>query len=180
MDVEVCDMCFGMRGHTRLKNAMCDLFESEYTRAKDEHDRLSALLKDVYWYYFETKCKSWKHPWPTSFGMSSIQLNGIRLQIDKRNGRDREIGEFPIYYIGPIKDAPELPPAILMQEVADAADYMEVCRRQVTAPHDWAPGGLLYNELRLQTRVPTESKLAAERISKRIQTANDDNRRDAD
>ena len=173
--MDQCEACRGLRGHMRLKNLMCDEFEGEHTRAQLECKRLSELFKNVCWYNFETKCRTWKSPWPESWEMSNIELHGTRIEVDTRNGRDREIGHFPVYYSGPVRDAPALPPEILLNELKDASDYLKFTLQQCTAAHDWAPGGSLYNKLLLETKVPTEfsrkrQKMhdAALRISNRV------------
>jgi hypothetical protein len=154
---------------------MCEEFEGEHTRAQLEYQRLTALFKDVCWYNFETKCRSWKEPWAESWEGSEIELYGLRIEVDTRHGRDREIGYFPVYYRGSIEDAPSLPPEILLNELKDASDYMEYTLKQCTAPHDWAPGGKLYEQLLKETSVPTDlskkrknAQEAAARISKRV------------
>ena len=172
---DTCEACNGLRGHMRLKDLMCEEFEAEHTQAQQEYDRLNALFKDVCLYNFEIKCREWKHPWPVSLGLSRIELYGARISVDKSRGRPREIGEFPVYYEGSLKDAPELPPQILLKELNVAYEEMKRAFKQVTAPHDWAPGGRLYKELLVTTNVPTDLKRrskrargAAMRISKRV------------
>jgi len=172
---DTCEMCFGLRGHDRLKDVFCDLFETEHCKAQRECQRLSALFKEACWYNFETKCKSWQHPWPQSYLESTINMHGIRIETDTRNGREREIGTFPVYYNGPVRDAPALPPEILLVELEQSRAYLKACEEQLSAPYDWAPGGCKYKQLLLETNVPTElskkrgrSKRAASRISRRL------------
>lgn len=178
--MDQCECCHGLRGHMRLKDLICEEFESEYMNAQLECKRLTKLFKDVCWYNFETKCRTWRHPWPESWEGSAIELHGVSIEIDTRNGRNREIGHFPVWYQGSIRDAPPLPPEILLKELRDASDYLKFTRQQTTAAHDWAPGGKLYQQLVKETSVPTEySKRRAEaceaasRISKRILNCND-------
>lgn len=166
-----CELCRGLRGHQRLKDVMCEGFEAEHQRAQREYDRLATLFKEVCWYNFETKCRSWKHPWAESWQWSPIELHGVRVTTC----RSREFGEFPVYYQGPICDAPSVPPEIILVELQAAAKYLEWTTEQVTAPHDWAPGGCMYQKLLMETSVPTDlhrrSKEATEaiaRISKRV------------
>jgi hypothetical protein len=94
--------------------------------------------------------------------MSEIALYGVQIEVSTRNGRDREVGHFPVYYKGAIRDAPALPPEILLKELKDASEYLTLARQQCTAAHDWAPGGKLYEQLLRETSVPTE-------LSKRAQ-----------
>lgn len=169
-------MCNGLRGHQRLKQVICDIFEDEYTEAQREYERLMHLFKDVCWYNFETRCRDWRHPWPQSYDWSPIELCGVNIKTDYRNGRAREIGEFPVYYSGPIRDAPPLPPEIITTEIQAAAKRLKQCEENCRAPHEWAPGGKRYNQLLRDTTVPTEyskkrvkAQKAADRISKHIQ-----------
>jgi hypothetical protein len=168
----------------RIKEVMCEIFEAEFYAAQQECDRLSALFKDVCWYNFETKCKFWQRPWPQSYTHSAIELYGVRIEIDDSRGRKREVGHFPLYYSGTVDDAPSLPPDIILLELKAASDYLEVCRKQCSAPHDWAPGGSEYNKLLRTTMLPTKldkkrerSEKAAASISKRIATDKHDNNR---
>lgn len=152
----------------RLKDTMCEEFEKEHVHAQREHERLTALFKDVCWYNFETQCRTWRHPWPESWDGSEIMLHGVSIHIDRRN---RESGSFPVYYEGTIRDAPPLPPEIILKELKEASEYLKFAREQCTAAHDWAPGGKLYEELLLRTSVPTKRTQVQEvaaRISKRI------------
>jgi hypothetical protein len=148
-------MCNGLRGHARLRRVISEDFESEYADAKRERERLEALLSDVTWYQFEVNCRSWKPPWPETWGSSRIELLGARIERVVRNGRAREVGHFPVYYTGAIKDAPQLPPAIVYHEWKDACAYEAKCLMNTTAADDWAPGGHLYLKLLKTTLVPT-------------------------
>ena len=155
--LDECECCRGLRGHMRLKDALCEEFEDEFHAAQMECNRLQKLFKDVCWYNFETQCQHWNRPWPTSWPASPIALHGVRIEINTRNGRDRETGHFPIYFEGSIQDAPPLPPIIILTEMRAAAAYLEECRTQCSAPYDWAPGGSRYLELQQTTKVPTRS-----------------------
>ena len=155
---------------------MCEVFNTEFVAADLEYKRLQDLFKDVCWYSFETNCRRWQRPWPETIGFSHVELCGAVYETFIRNGREREAGRFPTYYAGPVRSAPLLPPAVLLDELRDAKRYRDQCLEQSTAPHDWAPGGCKYNELLQVTQVPTEfskRKLqaleAAVTISKRIQ-----------
>ena len=112
-----CEMCCGMRGHMRIKNTMCAEFERDFLAAQMECQRLKSLFHDVCWYNFESKCRTWRSPWPTSLPDSYIELCGVSIEICKRHGREREIGHFPIYYAGSVEDAPPLPPKIVLNEL---------------------------------------------------------------
>lgn len=148
---EVCDLCFGLRGHARLKQHITDAFVREYERAVKEHERLKLLYTDVCWYYFETKCRTWTHPWPQSILDSHIELSGAVYGAHGRRGG--EFGIFPTYYCGPVRDAPPLPPKIIFKELQNAKEYMLECEENCKAPYQWAPGGVLYDQLRQQTLV---------------------------
>ena len=168
-------MCHGLRGHDRLKESMCELFEDEYMEAAREVDRLRDLFKEVCWYNFETKCRGWMHPWPYSLENSLIELHGTRIVADDSRGRRREVGLFPVYYSGAVRDAPSLPPQILLTELKLATEYMAACEEQRNAPFDWAPGGRLYRKLLSETKVPSDyakkrsrAQEAADRISRRV------------
>ena len=161
---------------------MCEIFETEYHAAQQECERLEGLFKDVCWYNFETKCKFWQRPWPQSYPHSLIELYGVRIELDASRGRTREIGHFPLYYGGTVENAPPLPPDIILLELKAASDYLEVCRKQCSAPHDWAPGGREYNKLLRTTVWPTQldkkrerAEEAAASISKRIAIDKHDN-----
>ena len=147
---------------------MCDFFEDEVTSAGREVTRLKGLLKDVCWYNFETKCRGWMHPWPKSVMESWIALHGVCIEVDKSRGREREIGKFPVYYAGPISDAPALPPEIILKELLVACKYKKEAEEQRAAPFDWAPGGKKYNQLLKETNVPTEASKKRARDSERI------------
>jgi len=181
MQADTCFLCHGLRGHKRLKDTYCKLFENEYNQAKMECDRLKALWNDVCWYNFELKCQLWKHPWPESIQESFVELHGYRVcNYTTTDGRTYEKGEFPEYYSGPLHDAPPLPAQIVLHELSSALAYLTSCQEQISAPHDWAPGGIRYEELRKYTAVPTEfsvkkseAYLEAQSISKRLCTRND-------
>ena len=172
---ETCYMCHGLRGHDRIKESMCGFFEDEYLEATREVDRLRDLFKEVCWYNFETKCRGWMHPWPMSQGDSSIELFGTKIVVDDSRGRRREVGLFPVYYSGTVRDAPELPPQILLNELKLAAEHLAACKEQRNAPYDWAPGGRLYCKLLSETNVPSDyakkrarAQEATDRISRRM------------
>lgn len=133
-------------------------FEREYRDACSEYHRLCELFKDVCWYNFETKCRGWLHPWRSSDPFSDIELLGMCFKRKWCRGNLNEHGHFPVWYSGSVQDAPELPPAIILLEIKAARDYMHACKQQTTAAHDWAPGGVLYNELLRTTAVGKPTK----------------------
>ena len=155
-DDDTCFFCHGLRGHMRLKHIMSDNFTDEYDRASVEVVRLVALLKDVYWYHFETQCKTWRVPWNASNLDSIVMLHGNVIDTYTRNGIDQEVSRFPLYFAGRVDIAPELPPAIVLNEVKKAVKYQAECKTHINAPHDWAPGGCKYKQLLRDTLVPTE------------------------
>jgi hypothetical protein len=150
-----CYLCYGRRGHARLREVFCEGFENELLQAERERNRLNDLFMDVCWYNFETSCSKWKYPWNESFPDSNILLYGNVIESENARGRVRESGRFPVYYDGPVCDAPTLPPEVLLVELQAARAYVAWCKEQVTAPMDWAPGGIKYNELLQTTSVPT-------------------------
>ena len=132
-------MCIGLRGHMRIKNAMCEEFEKEHTRACDEVNELTALFKEACWYNFETSCSHWEQPWHKSWGGSYVQMIGRRPM---RRGQ-RPL----VWYSGPVSDAPPLPPIIIYRELQQAREYRNFMREQMVAPHTFAPGGREYEKL---------------------------------
>lgn len=152
-------MCNGLRGHHRLKQHIAEEFVREYERAVTEHTRLKQLYSDVCWYYFETKCRTWSQPWPQSFLESQVVLHSAIYKTHERSrGGTSESGHFPIYYSGPVGDAPLLPPKIVFDELQSAKAYMAKCEEDCSAPYDWAPGGVKYEQLRQQTQVGKSRK----------------------
>ena len=130
-----------------LKRAIARRFAREYTEAQREVQRLKDLYRDVCWYNFETQCKDWKHPWFTSWGASSTELHGTRVERVWKKGRLAEHGVFPVYYRGMVADAPSLPPVIVLTELKAAEEYMHFMSEQRFAPYDWAPGGRKYEQM---------------------------------
>ena len=47
----------------------------------------------------------------------------------------------PFWFWGQIKDAPSLPPEIILKELLDAKEYLAHMREAKFAPYDYAPGG---------------------------------------
>ena len=138
-----CEMCRGLRGHKVLQDSLYAELRVEYDRAKDELERLKALFTDVCWYNFETSCRDWKQPWHISLGESWCRLHSRRYTRTIVG----EMGEYPLYYDGQLKDAPRLPPEILQREIQLATDYLKEASDNMFAPYDYAPGGFKYEAL---------------------------------
>ena len=142
-----CDRC------QRTLDWYADRFEREHRDARAEFLRLSELFKDVCWYNFETSCAKWRRPWPLSDPDSLVELHALVFHRKWNRGRLIEHGRFPLYYSGPVAEAPKLPPEIVLHELQAAKEYMLACEKQVSAPYDWAPGGPAYIELQRTTAV---------------------------
>ena len=138
--MDSCEMCCGLRGHEALRQALSDELRAEYLHLVRETAQLESLFKDVCWYSFETKCRLWRHPWHQSWLTSPITLHSFRCTDGKK-------GEFPVYYTGPVIDAPELPVAIVLSELDDVHARLEELRASRDAPWEWAPGGRKYEWL---------------------------------
>ena len=142
-----------MTTEQKLLDWYTERFEREYRDAHTEFLRLSELFKDVCWYNFETRCRTWGAPWRATRLDSPIELLGMHFERKWNRGCLFEHGHFPAYYAGTVGEAPPLPPEILLHELKEAQAYMEACQQQITAPYDWAPGGRLYEQLARQTLV---------------------------
>lgn len=129
--MDECELCHGLRGHARLKDAMFASFDSEYQRARAELRRLERLYKHACWYNFEVHCRSWTNPWHESLGGCGIALSR--------------------WYRGSVEDAPALPVEILETEVRLAMAEVERCDEQRFAPYEWAPGGRKYEQMRRES-----------------------------
>jgi hypothetical protein len=123
-----------------------NIFKTRHRKAVEELTRLQDLLQDVNWYSFETKARTWREPWHESDLCSEVVLHGKRYTIKRRGTREREKGEFPIYYEGPVGTAPELPPVVVMCEVKHALELVKELEEACVAPYEWAPGGRLYEK----------------------------------
>ena len=111
-------------------------FFSEEREALAEVCRLSAVFKDALWYNMELYDKRYN---PSRI----VALQGSRTA----KCGNAEHTHFPVYYAGPLRDAPELPLAIIMNELRDAKRYYVECMTQTLAPYEWAPGGEKYEQL---------------------------------
>ena len=129
MDCEPCVICKakGLHGHRRLRSALWNELNADYKRAKIELNRLERLLKEAYWYNFEVGCRSWRHPWYESLGISDITLAS--------------------WYSGALVDAPALPISVLENELHIARELAAHLRLARNAVDDWAPGGVEYERL---------------------------------
>ena len=133
--------------HEHHKAIITKQFKHEFADAMREYQALLNLYKDVCWYNFETHARTWQEPWHESFALSPIAFHGVSVKHEWKHGRLREIGHFPLYYSGPIKDAPPLPPMIIYEELKQAEEYSKWAHEQQWAAYDWAPGGHKYEKL---------------------------------
>ncbi len=141
--LEPCELCRGLRGHGRLLQDLYEQLDAEYKRAMFEWRRLNSLFEDVCWYTFECKCKEWKEPWWPTLGDSRIELHGHRHAVHGRY----EMTTFPVYYDGPVSDAPPLPVDIVLLELKQAHAYAINVKASLAAVYDYAPGGRKYEEV---------------------------------
>ena len=138
------------------KDRYFNIFSRRHIEAVQEHERLKTLFREACWYNFEVQCRTWQYPWPQTIESSQVLLHGQRYETKNVKGVKHEYSSFPIYYIGQIKDAPELPLQILINELRDSSELESALEEQVTAPYDWAPGGVMYNILKSKTTVGKE------------------------
>ena len=143
--------------HQDRKDRLSDYFYRRHVEATQELAELMRVFKDACWYNFEVECRTWRHPWPTSILESRLCLHGYNVAFVWVNGRKRERSMFPVYYDGPLGDAPPLPPQILINEIELATELVRTLQEAVSAPYDWAPGGHKYEKLRRETLLPTSS-----------------------
>ena len=136
------------RVHLDAMDEFHEHFAREHRQCVEEYRRIERLFKEVVWYNFETVAQSWRHPWPETFGDSSITLNSTRCEVvATRGGRTAEKVCFPEYYAGKIRHAPSLPPAIMLHELKLAFEAVQAAETACAAPYEWAPGGRLYEKL---------------------------------
>lgn len=140
------------------------IFRKEYESAVTEFNRLHLLFNEVCWYNFEVKCRNWSYPWHATDPDSVLDLRGHRYvktrYRQKRGFVTYEEDELPVYFEGPTRAAPPLPPEIVLNELRDASKYMEECKEQLNAATDWAPGGAHYYALKAATRVGRKRKFS--------------------
>ena len=132
------------RVHLRAMDEYHEEFYAEYVLLVAEYDQLCALMCEVFWYNFETAAKAWREPWPLSLQESHLSLFGARYELRPSRGRTSLKATFPVYYHGTLRDAPRVPPELLLTELSDAREAMLDAANRVTAPYDYAPGGDLY------------------------------------
>ena len=133
--------------HLAAMDEFHEIFRARYNRAVDEYNRLKELMRNVAWYNFETVCRTWREPWPPSMLDSPITMHGARYSLLTKRGRCREHGTFPVYFRGTVRDAPPLPPQIVLHELTLALELIQELEAQTAAPYEWAPGGRLYERL---------------------------------
>ena len=167
-DSETCELCCGLRGHARLQNALFDELAAECAAAEEEYARLRTLFTDACWYNFETRCRFWRPPWHPSWPGSEIALHTYRFD------RSPTHSTRPFWFWGQIKDAPPLPPEIILKELNDAQEYLAYMRDAKFAPFDYAPGGQKYEALMREgegVRLFTELKLSNAQEKRRVSDA---------
>ena len=134
--------------HVKEMDRYHELFMAEYCDLKMEHSRLEALFRQVVWYNFETVARTWRFPWPETMMDSKLVLHGTRFEkIKTRGGRDREKGSFPVYYSGSVRNAPTLPPEVVLAEVKAAFKDVQEAEERLSDPYEWAPGGRKYEQM---------------------------------
>ena len=151
----------------RTQEEYVEDFEREHRDAQDEFVRLTRLFKDVCWYNFETKCRQWDEPWRRSNPNTTVELEGQRYDAYCHRGHMHYVSSFPIYYRGLVGDAPSLPPQIVLHELKAAHIHLEFCKEQVTAPYDWAPGGVKYEMLHQSTMVGRKRRFSSVEVDGR-------------
>ena len=119
----------------------------EYFNARMEWEQLNELHRHALWYNFEVGALKWNDPWREAAYDSFLTLHGARYGQQRQFGRRHMYGCFPVYYRGPVRDAPPLPAEILLVETRLAREHMEELRQRLNDPYDWAPGGHKYEKL---------------------------------
>ena len=152
MKMACCEGCGSLDREKSLHLARMDEyhehFAKEHRHAMAEYKRLEELLRNVVWYNFETIAREWRNPWPESYRDTTLLLHGMRYDIVAgRGGRLAEKGSFPVYYHGTVRDAPSLPPEIVLCELERAHQLVLQTGTACDAPYDWAPGGRLYEKM---------------------------------
>ena len=125
------------------------LFWSEFQDAREEWRRLSEVLRHALWYNFEVNAANWKSPWRETDEFANLTLHGARSNtyVVSRSGRRYYHSSNPVYYQGPVRDAPPLPPEILQREVQAACEYKDAMLERCDDPSEYAPGGRKYEQL---------------------------------
>ena len=143
-----CRRCEGMRAWYRER------FARELREAREEVRRLGELFKEVCWYNFETRARTWTRPWYLSDPESFVSLGSMAYTQKWSRGHLVEYSRFGTYYSGPVKDAPILPPEVILTELKAAKEHEALCARNLHDPDDYAPGGIAYQMLLQTTQVP--------------------------
>ena len=147
-----CERCGSLCTERSLHLQRMDEFHEHFSRqhryAVSEYKRLEELLRNVVWYNFEVAAREWRHPWPESYPDTTLTLHGMRFElVNARGGRKAEKGSFPIYYNGAVRNAPALPPEIVLRELEIAYNLVKETELACAAPYEWAPGGRLYEQM---------------------------------
>ena len=147
-----CECCGSLQAekefHVQRMDEFHEHFSREHRYALSEYKRLEELLRNVVWYNFETVARSWRSPWPESYPETTLTLHGMRYDVVKgRGGHKAEKGAFPIYYKGTVRNAPPLPPEIVLAELEVAYRLVKETDAAAAAPYEWAPGGRLYERM---------------------------------
>jgi hypothetical protein len=127
-----------------MQTSFCNDFtvyaEREYSKAMMEYKQLVDLWDEARWYHSEIVAfHKWRDPWFVNFPGSAVEMYGQVHTDQESRGK--------LYYLGPIEDAPLLPPEIVYVELKIARELCDAARAQLTAAHDWAPEGAHYAEL---------------------------------
>lgn len=134
--------------HMEQMDAYRDHFAHQHMYAVQEYKRIEELLRNVVWYNFETVARTWRHPWPESCLDTALNLHGMHFAlVPGRGGHKCEKGSFPVYYSGTVRDAPPLPPEIVLHELKMAYEHVKAMEVACAAPYEWAPGGRLYEKM---------------------------------
>lgn len=175
MKTACCQACGSEEAERRVHlDAMDEFHEhflSEHRHLTQECKRIEELFKDVVWYNFETVACAWEHPWPETLDDSNLELHAQHYEIVKsRGGRYAEKAKFPYYYAGRVRDAPKLPPLIVLEELKLARDAVREAEVNCLAPYEWAPGGRLYEKMMRES----DGVRAYQQLSSKDNTVSDD------
>lgn len=151
-DTESCQLCYGLRGHERLRDALSDEAKPLLERVEQELSRLNDLFAEANDYAFmwrNYKLSREQIDWEI-VDDHYVAMLGARVETYVRNGYEREATTFPVWYEGSISSAPYLPMWIIWNELELVRKEVARCKELVSAPYDWAPGGREYEKLRLK------------------------------
>lgn len=151
---DCCDACQGNSGfHRRARQQLTQQAHREVARAENELYHLQGVLNEVIWYNFERNSGTWGSPWQEHHPQAILSMQGFRLVPQKMRGRTIYTQHYPTWWAGPWVNAPELPNAIIMNEVSVAKAYVDELKSRVDDAEDYAPGGKKYEELCASTLV---------------------------